>query len=184
MNTKWYWQVRVAAVYNFHGVSCYGNSWLSCKFRRLSILWKCHTVATVLTGVFLCFLAHMVTKDSEFLCCVGSCMNCAVSWLKWSVIASGQGKSSPEPESMVLCGTDTCRALPPAPEVINMHLATSPAFPLPHSLGHPSWHCSVVLAPVLHQPSCKGYNSCLCLCRANTDCRAVLALYRLLLSRG
>ncbi len=40
--------------------------------------------------------------------------------------------------------------------------------PTPESLGHPSWRCSVVLAPVLHRPSCKGYNSCLCLGRANT----------------
>lgn len=38
----------------------------------------------------------------------------------------------------------------------------------PQSLIHPSWRCSVVLAPVTHRPSCKGYNSCLCLGWENT----------------
>lgn len=61
-----------------------------------------------------------------------------------------------------------------------------PGLPTPQSLGHPSWHCSVVLAPVLHRPSCKGYNSCLCLGWANTAWlhNCVRIQYWLPLSRG
>lgn len=46
-------------------------------------------------------------------------------------------------------------------EVINMHLRTPLAFTL--LLVHPSWRCSLVLAPVSYRPSREGYNSRLCL---------------------
>lgn len=90
-----------------------------------------------------CCLVH--TEETEmigiqFFCCVGTvhelCFVAAVSWLKRSVIASGQGKASPEQEWMVLCGTGTCRSLPPAPEVINMHL--QPPWPSHSPVPHPA----------------------------------------------
>lgn len=75
-------------------------------------------------------------------------------WSGFVIVGGWGGKVSPAPKWMVLCRTDTCRALPPAPEVINMHLQP----PSPSS-----WHSSVLLAPVIHHPFCTTYNSRLCL---------------------
>lgn len=54
----------------------------------------------------------------------------------------------------------------PLSEVINMHLRPPLVFTL--LLVHPSWHCSLVLAPVSYHPSREGYNSRLCLGWENT----------------
>lgn len=57
------------------------------------------------------------------------------------VMAGGLGEARPRPKSMVLCRTDTCRARPPAPEVINMHVPP----PWPSHCPLPRPH---VLAPL------------------------------------
>lgn len=96
------------------------------------------------------------------------CFVAVVSWLKRSVIASGQGgkpvRTQSEWSFVGQTPAELCLLL------LKWLTCTSnlTGLPTPQSLGHPSWHCSVYLAPVLHCPSCKGYNSCLCLGQANT----------------
>lgn len=73
--------------------------------------------------------------------------------LKRFVMAGGLRKARPEPKSMVLCPTDTCRAGPPAPEVINMHLQPPRPLhcPAPSSTrpgtALSSWHLLVISRP-------------------------------------
>lgn len=67
--------------------------------------------------------------------------------LKRFVMASGLREARPEPKSMVLCWTDTCRARPPAPEVINMHVP--PPWP-----SHCPLHRPHVLAPLSPLGTC------------------------------
>ncbi len=95
------------------------------------------------------------------------CFVALLGWLKRSVIASGQGKPPRSQNEWSFVGktpAELCLLL------LRWLTCTSnlSGLPTPQSLSHPSWHCSVVLAPVLHRPSCKGYNSCLCLGWANT----------------
>lgn len=61
--------------------------------------------------------------------------------MKRFVMASGLREAHPEPKSMVLCWADTCRAMPPAPEVINMRIPP----PWPSHCPLPRPH---VLAPL------------------------------------
>lgn len=77
-----------------------------------------------------------------FLCCVrAAAFPCR---LRRFVVAGGLRKARPEPKSMVLCWTDTCRARPPAPEVINMHLQP----PRPSHCPLPRPHVLAPLSPL------------------------------------
>lgn len=64
--------------------------------------------------------------------------------LKRFVMAGSLRKAHPEPKSMVLCRADTCRARPPAPEVINMHLQP----PRPSHCRLPRPHILAPLPPL------------------------------------
>lgn len=127
-----------------------------------------------LTGLFLCMKCTWRLKWSWFRVLLlrwimrELCFVAVVGWLKRSVIASGQGgkpvRSRSEWSFEGQTPAELCLLL------LTRLTCTSnlPGLPTPQSLSHPSWHCSVALAPVLHRPSCKGYHSCLCLGWANT----------------
>lgn len=124
-------------------------SWLSGNYQQ-----NCHSTRelfkVILISLIREYLLHVETEifgiqsSSAALYHVWTVF-CGMCELTEAVCDSKWSEPVPTQSECSFCGTDTCRALPPAPEVINMHL-------------QPPWpsHSSIPRTPILALLCCLG----------------------------